>query len=400
MKNAETNNVLSSFFGIGIFIYFFLISFSYPAQDSLETTSLRRFVINGFIKDMHSVSFKDNSKSLITGNFIHNRINFRWNINNNIHLRIESRNRLFFGEQVKSTPNFGKYVVEDNGYFNLTQNIVNDTSIVFNTTLDRALLSWSKNKLDITIGRQRINWGINIIWNPNDIFNTFNYFDFDYEERPGSDAIRIQYNIGIFSSFQAVYKPSKDKNKHVAAFMYKTNFGRYDLQNFAGIYQEDLVVGTGWAGNLRKTGFKGEATFFRSYKNLDTNGLFLYSISLDRTFTGNYFLMASYLFNSGGKDIFYEAADFTKLNPSVKSLMPFKHTIFAQISKSLTPLVRVGFSTMFSPTKQTLIIFPTIAVSISDNWDLSLIAQSFFANINKSYHTMGNAVYLRLRWSY
>lgn len=29
-------------------------------------------------------------------------------------------------------------------------------------------------------------------WNPNDWFNTYNYFDFDYEERPGTDAIRVR----------------------------------------------------------------------------------------------------------------------------------------------------------------------------------------------------------------
>ncbi|MGZ3921261.1 MAG: hypothetical protein ACXVC7_13250 [Bacteroidia bacterium] len=400
MKNAKKKNILFPVCSIGVLFFIFQIPFSSRAQDSLQSSPPKHFVINGFIKDLQSVSFTDNTKSLITGNYIHNRINFKWNISNNLHLRLESRNRLYYGEQVKSTPGFGKYIDTDNGYFNLTYNIISDTSIVFNTTLDRALLSWSKNKLDITVGRQRINWGINLVWNPNDIFNTFNYFDFDYEERPGSDAVRIQYNTGVFSSFQAAYKPANDKNKQVGALMYKTNIGKYDWQNFAGVYQQDMVAGTGWAGNIKQTGFKGEATYFHSYKTPDTTGILVSSISLDRTFNGNYFVMASYLYNSGGKDILYGASDVTKINLSVKNLMPFKHTVFAQVSKSLTPLVNMGFSTMFSPTKNSLILFPTVAVSLSDNWDLSLISQSFFAEVNNSYHTMGNAVYLRLRWSY
>lgn len=400
MKNVEKKNTLFPVSGSGIFFLIFLMSFSSSAQDSLQPPLSQRIAIKGFIKDMQSASFTDNSKSLITGNYIHNRINFKWNISNNFHLRLESRNRLYYGEQVKTTPDFGKYIDTDNGYIDLTYNVVSDTSIVLNATLDRALLNWSKNKVDITVGRQRINWGINLVWNPNDIFNTFNYFDFDYEERPGSDAVRIQYNAGIFSSFQAAYKPSKDKNKQVAALMYKTNIGKYDWQNFAGVYQEDMVAGIGWAGNIKQTGFKGEAAYFHSYKTIDTIGVLVSSISIDRTLKKNYFVMASYLYNSGGKDIFYSAADATKINLSVKNLMPFIHTFFAQVAKSINPLVNAGFSVMFSPTKNSLILFPIISVSLSDSWDLSFIAQSFFADVNTTYRTMGNAVCLRLRWSY
>ncbi len=32
-----------------------------------------------------------------------------------------------------------------------------------------------------------------LVWNPNDVFNVQNYFDFDSPEKPGSDAIRMQY---------------------------------------------------------------------------------------------------------------------------------------------------------------------------------------------------------------
>lgn len=378
-----------------------LLNFSYSyAQDTLKSSFIKRITIKGFIKDIQSASFTNNAKSLVTGNYIHNRINFRWNIADNIHFRLESRNRIYYGEQVKTTAGISKYIDTDNGYFDLTRNLIDDTSIVFNTTIDRAVLNWSKNKWDITVGRQRINWGINLVWNPNDIFNTFNYFDFDYEERPGSDAVRIQYNTGIFSSFQIAFKPSKIIDKQTAAVMYKTNIGKYDWQNFAGIYEKDIVAGTGWAGNLKQTGFKGEATYFHSYKKIDTTGTLVGSISLDRTFKGDYFAMASYLFNSGGKDIFYGANSASQLILSVKNLMPFRHTFFGQITKSINPLVNAGFSVMYSNTKNTLILFPSVDLSLSESWDLTFIIQSFLAEVNNTYNSQGNAVYIRLRWNY
>lgn len=357
--------------------------------------------LHGYIKDMQTVSFIDNAKSMMTGNFIHNRINFKWNISNNLYARIEARNRLFYGEQVKSTYQFGKYIDTDNGILDLSDNIIDDTTVVLNVLLDRLLLNWSNSKWDFTIGRQRINWGVNLVWNPNDIFNAFNYFDFDYEERPGTDAIRIQYNTNKHSSLELAYKFSDKEKEQVGAVMYKTNFRKYDWQSFAGIYFEDIVLGTGWAGSIKNTGFKGELSYFHPYKNMmDTNGILSASVSLDRSFKNDYFATVSYLYNSEGKGLQSGINELTGMTLSAKKLMPFEHSFFAQLSKSFSPLVNGSIAGIFSPEKNTLIVLPSLAVSISDDWDVALIGQSFFADVNNVYHTLGNGIYLRLRWSY
>ncbi len=401
MKNAEINicrNILSQ----SIYILFVLTAPLYcSAQDSLPSKKDCKIQLHGYIKDMQSVSFIDNAKSLVTSNFIHNRINLKWNIADNLYLRAEARNRLYYGEQVKTTYMFGKYIDTDNGQFDLSYNLVDDTSIVLNTMLDRALLNWSTNKWDVTIGRQRINWGVNLVWNPNDIFNAFNYFDFDYEERPGTDAVRIQYNTGSVSSIELAYKISDKENEQAGALMYKTNFRKYDLQYFAGIYFKDIVLGTGCAGNIKNTGFKGEASYFHPYKNLkNTIGVLSASVSLDRSFKNDYFTSVSYLFNSEGKGLQYGINELTGTALSAKKLMPFKHSFFAQVSKNFSPLVNGSLAFIFSPSKNTLIMMPTLAVSVSEDWDIALIGQTFFSEVIGVYRTLGNGIYFRLRWSY
>ncbi len=399
MKNAEKKIIYT--FRIALLLFLNLFQLESVAQDTTSNPALKRMHIKGFIKDMQSAFFTDNVNSLITGNYIHNRINYRWDITDNIVLRVESRNRLYYGEQVKATWEFGKIIGQDGGYFDLTHNLVDEKNIVLNTSLDRVLLNWSYRNIDVTVGRQRINWGINLVWNPNDIFNTFNYLDFDYEERPGNDAVRVQYNTGTFSSFQVAYKPGKKANEHIAAVMYKSNFKEYDFQTFGGIYREDAVIGLGWAGNIKQIGFKGEATYFQPKERLtDTSGVFTTSLSLDRTFKGDYFVMLSYLYNSNGKNVFFGAADFTTITLSPKNLMPFEHTYFIQVSKTINPLLNVAVAGMYSPMKNTLVVFPTMNFSLSTDWDLALVAQSFFAETDKEYKTMGNAIYLRIRWSF
>ncbi|MCC6684161.1 MAG: hypothetical protein IT247_03730, partial [Bacteroidia bacterium] len=304
-----------------------MLPFICQAQDTLTKSSPVK--VHGYVKDMQSAFFTNNAKSLVTGNFIHNRVNLKWNISDRLYLRAEVRNRLYYGEQVKTTPFFGKYVDRDNGLLHLSANVIEDTSIVLNTMLDRALLNWSNKKWDITIGRQRVNWGVNLVWNPNDIFNALNYFDFDYEERPGSDAIRVQYATGNFSSIELACKISDKGKEQVGAVMYKTNYKKYDLQQMAGIYFEDLVIGTGWAGNLMNNGFKGEVSYFHPYKKMMThNGVLSGSVSIDRSFKNNYFAVLSYLYNSEGKGALHQMTELTGAVLSAKKLMPFKHSFF------------------------------------------------------------------------
>ena len=370
------------------------------SQDT-DTTKKITLHLHGYIKDIQQASFQNDLKSLTTGNLFHNRLNFKLNLFTNMHFRAEVRNRLFYGEQVKLTSGFGKYIDYDSGLADMSYNIVEDTSLVFNTTIDRLLINWSDSKWEITIGRQRINWGINMAWNPNDIFNAFNYFDFDYSERPGTDAIRIQHNTGKLTSIEIAYKLSDNKYEQVGAVLYKTNLKKYDFQGLMGVYYKDIVIGTGWAGNINNTGFKGEASYFHPYQNFtDTSGAFSATISLERSFKNNYFTLVSYLYNSEGNTLAGGITELTTSVLSAKKLMPFKHSFFLQSSKSITPLVNANASIIFSPKNNTLIIMPSIYISVSNNWDLSIIAQSFFHDQNNVYRSLGNVIYLRVMWSF
>lgn len=401
MNTARNNGGRSIFFIKKLCLLFWLAPSFSCAQDSVLLYNPCKINVHGYIKDLQSALFTDNTKSLITGNLIHNRINFKWDLFNNFYSRIEARNRLFYGEQVKTTYGFGDYIDADNGLVNLSRNLINDTSVVLNIIVDRALLNWSAGNSEITVGRQRINWGVNLVWNPNDIFNAFNYFDFDYEERPGSDAIRIQYTTPNYSTFEFACKfENKGKDK-VAAILYKTNYRKFDLQNFAGIYFEDITIGTGWAGNIRNTGFKGEVSYFKPKKNMKTaGGVLSASVSFDRTFKNNYFAMFSYLYSSSGKGLQSGINELTNVVLSAKKLSPFEHSFFTQVSKNINPLVNAGFAVIYSPQNNTLIFLPSLAVSVSNNWDLSLISQSFFSEFYGNYKTLGNGIYLRLRYSF
>ncbi len=241
-------------------VYLFIITFQTTYLWGQEEEKPKKFTAKGYLKEMASISYLGDSS--LFQNLIHNRLNFAWYPTAHFSAFAEFRNRLLTGDMVKEFPNYDKVVDSYNDYFDLSANLVNNQSAILNVMADRLYLQWTDNNWEIKAGRQRINWGVNLAWNPNDWFNAYSFFDFDYEERPGSDALRVVRYTGVASSVEGAVKASKDVDHFVGAGMWKINKRNYDLQFLTGMVQGDLGLGTGWAGNLKKASFKGELTYF------------------------------------------------------------------------------------------------------------------------------------------
>ena len=357
--------------------------------------------LKGYIKDLQSTSFIDNPDSITTSNLIHNRINFKWDFAKRLYTRIEARNRIFYGEQVKLIPGFGKYIDTDNGYVKLTKLWVDERALVAHSIIDRALVSYSESKINLTIGRQRINWGINTVWNPNDLFNAYSFLDFDYEERPGVDAVRMQYFMKAFSSLEFAFKPSKKKNQNVAAALCKFNRWKYDIQFLCGIYYDDLALGTGWAGNIKEAGFKGEATYFRNKNHFsDDNGVLSASAMLDYSFKNSWYVSGAALYQSQPAIIPQGNTLFFSSDLSAKHLMPYRYTYYLRITKGFTPIMSSNLAVIYSPTDNSIILFPSLGYNVAQNFDLDLTLQSFFSEAFGTYKAQGNSLYLRMKFSF
>ena len=153
----------------------------------------KNLLINGNIKVMQGAYFNNKFDSFYTSGLIHNRINMKYSFLNSFYISAEARNRLLYGESVRMNPAMAIQLNEDDGYADLSIVPLQEKEVIAVMQLDRLLVNYASKAYSITLGRQRINWGVATLWNPNDIFNAYNFLDFDYEERPGVDAIRIQF---------------------------------------------------------------------------------------------------------------------------------------------------------------------------------------------------------------
>lgn len=377
--------------------------YSYAQTDSTKEKGKWKEKIDfgGYIKYMNTNQFQ-NFDTIYTDNLIHNRLNFKWYPNNNWTFQLELRNRIFYGETMKLNPLFADAIGTDNGTIDMSWNLVNTNSLLINSTIDRANVEFNKGKWNVRLGRQRINWGINLAWNPNDLFNAYNFVDFDYQERPGTDALRVQYYPNALSRAEIAYRPDTTLDRSVIAGLYSFNKKGYDFQFIGANYFQDIAAGFGWAGNIKNFGFKGEGTYFHPKESFtDTSGVVVSSISFDYTFDQGIYLNLAGFYNSAGSS----GGNFTTALSSTgtltaKNLLPTEFAAFVQVAGAFSPIFGGGLSTMYLPDINGLFLIPSLNVSIKENWDLDAVGQILFAEYPTKFTNVSNAIFMRIRWSF
>ena len=308
--------------------YFLVISFifSWGATYGQETEKKeKKWSIDGYVKDLITVNIIDGLDSTWVENQIHHRLNFKWYPSSNLSGYVEVRNRIFWGDFAKNIPVYDQLVDLNNDFVDLSVVPLDRKSWVIHSMIDRAYLEWNKKDWEVRVGRQRINWGVTLVWNPNDLFNAFSFFDFDYEERPGSDGIRIKKYTGFASSVEFASNVSDNFDELTTAGLWKVNKWDYDFQFLAGKAREDLALGMGWAGNIGDAGFKGELTYLHPYESSVLDPAFLASLSGDYSFESSLYLHGAFYLNTTGErnpSNAFLTSRIGRLN--VRSLSPYK----------------------------------------------------------------------------
>lgn len=359
-----------------------------------------QWVLRGYLKDLVSVQHLNNKTYV--DNLIHNRLNLRVTFTPSLKAYLEVRNRVFTGDLVKTLPNYSALIDMNDDYFDLSVTVLDRKSWVIHAMIDRAYVEWYHKQWEVRAGRQRINWGKNLVWNPNDWFNAYSFFDFDYEERPGSDAIRIRRYTGFASSVEVAASLHEDFDQIVMAGLWQVNRWNYDIQFLAGKVREDIAVGVGWAGNLQDASFKGELSYFTPYSSTTRNSAFSASLSTDYSFESSLYLHGSVLFNSDGSNnppmTGLLIASSERL--TARNLMPYRYSLFTQTSYQLHPLLTGGAAFMFFPSDQALFINPTLTWSVFPNWDVDVVGQIFFDELKEKYQAVAELLFFRVKWNF
>jgi hypothetical protein len=375
-----------------LFTILVLIPMFLYGQDSTKPSP---FIFTGYLKEMGQFILPNDPIPFQYTNLVHNRLNLKYKPQGSFSAGVEIRNRYFLGDAVENDPNFTKNLMNPQDLVNMNVVWYQSNSAVLHTNVERLWAEYKIRKLTVRAGRQRINWGMANIWNPNDIFNSYNVLDFDYEERPGADAVKMQYQINDLSGVEAAIANGPFGSATVAA-KYSLNRDEYDWQFLAGTYARRFTAGLGWSGNLGKAGFKGETQMYYKQDSFVVN----VSAEVDYITEKGWYFNAGFLYNQQG--IYSDIDDWNdfKFSNTPDNLMPTRWNVLAGSSKAFTPLFTGNLMVIYAPGTNMLILFPSMSYNLLTNLDLDMFWQSFFAQTGHGFNGIVHSGYLRVKWSF
>ena len=394
---------------ICIFTAVFMISFSLSSgQESVD--------IGGYIKNMSSYqdgSFAGTPDDL--GDFqntVQTRLNISWYPLSTLTAGIESRHLFIYQKNIKTGGGFMDIFAADNYYFDLKEKWSDENDFQAVSEIDRLYLDWTLDNLQITLGRQRIAWGSALVWNPTDLFNPFNILDFDYLEKPGTDALYMQYYLGPLSQLDIAVSPGRKSEEVIYAVRYYFNFNDYDFNIIGGWQKKTFRLGAGWSGQLYGGGLRGEMLYSKpeiSYETMNTTGTlpaekkiddpyFTVVISYDYTFRNSFYWHTEYMYNGLGAVNNSSQRRLEILQSG--ELTPSRHSIFQEFSYDITPLWKGNVYIIFNPSDQSWIAAPSLQYSMSDNWELYLTAFPSAGKLNSEFGDMPGWYFCRFKYSF
>lgn len=407
-----------------IIVLFTLVQFLNISNFSQDTEKKYYLDFHGYISGMPSLYW--NKDTTMWQILLHNRLNLNLSVGDHFSSSLQFRNQLIGGDFVHGA-GYKDGFVKQNYYVPLTLQKTFGDYYLLSLSIDRAWVQYTYKNLEIKFGRQRINWGQTFVWNPNDIFNTYNFFDFDYPERPGADALRIQYYTSGTSSIDLATKVDSAGDISGAA-LYRFNHWNTDFQFFGGYFNQsnalifqyptrgilkwkdhDLTAGIGFSGAIKNVSIRGEASYFYSLKeNSDSTNVFLCSVAADYSFSNEAMIMGEFLYNSN--ILIPEGSNFLSLysgNQNVKTLSYTKYNLFGRFTYPVSPIFKVGLAGMYLFDSNLTGIYagPNLDLSIGNNSTLSSYFQIFGFRVQdpvtgeKSWAN-GNFAFLRFKWNF
>ena len=240
-------------------------------------------------------------------NTLQNRINIRYYPTDDLTLSCGVRSLLIYQKNLNPNGTYTRALKETGDLLDLTLVLVDQQDVVLVSQIDRLSLDWVSGPFQTIVGRQRIAWGTNLVWNPTDVFNPYDVLDFNYEERPGVDAIRAMYYTGPTSRVEVGIAPGEFSHERTAVGLVSVNVWEYDFNVMGGAFRGGYVVGCSWAGQIADGGFRGEARYTGEETVFDPVtrapgklSYLLAAVSADYTFSNSLYIHTEILFNREG----------------------------------------------------------------------------------------------------
>ena len=375
----------------------FMLALSIIIYDTFAQAPInaeKKLSLNGYVKNLQNWQFAEGNP-VYANHLLHQRMNLRWYPNEHFSIGGEWRSRMITGDEMKLFEQYAALLKNPNDWMDLSVNWINRRDLILLTNTERGWISYQDKQWYVRLGRQRINWSTTTTWNPNDLFNTYNFLDFDYEERPGCDAFQARYQNSLSSNIEFSMAFAGKKGNTIGGIKYFKQIQQWDLQAIAGWYDKRLTLGGAFAGSIRNACLKGEAQYFFR----DTGHVFNFSGEVDQVLSNDWYVKAGILYNSEGNTNPIRDRSKTEIAMSPLQQMPAAFTLEFSIEKGITDLADFNLMILLSPAAEMHFLSPSIRFNLADNLEADIVTQHFILKEN-SWGIIRHDGFLRIKWSF
>lgn len=246
--------------------------------------------------------------------------------------------------------------------------------------LDRAIIHYSADFADISIGRDAIAWGSARIINPTDVVAPFSFDQLDTEDRVGVDAIRIRIPIGVLGEIDTGYVIGEKFDYDKSALFLRTQLNAVETDFSISLiqFQRNLLVGIDITRGIGGAGFWLETAYVFTEPFMDMNSpsdnYLRSSIGLDYSFNGKLFTFIEYHLNGAGtvnpEDYIDNLNQPAYLQGGV--YLFGVHYLSPGISYQLTPLMNIGGQVIFNLSDKSATFIPQLSYNVAEDLHLSI----------------------------
>jgi len=293
--------------------------------------------------------------------------------------------------------------------FDLSWRLVDTENVYATHTVDRLYAEYYHKNAVVTLGRQRIAWGVSDYFRPLDQFAPFTPGEIDTEERAGIDAARLSFSWDRLSNVELVMNPGSHFDNSRIGGRIRTNIDEWDIGAIVGRFQDGTILGGSFSGAVGGAGVKGEAlAVYEGYARTDMTGSPPTSDEVQKTYL-KATLGSSYGFNwrnlTVGGEAYYDgsgANDPARYDviglATGRRVTVGRYYAAATASALAHPLVTLSATTLMNLTDNSALVSPSLIWGVRQNIDVTVGAQVFLGDERDEYGAQPNLLYAVLAW--
>lgn len=322
--------------------------------------------------------------------------------------------------------------------FDAQTTLVSTSRVRWSQRLYRGFVQLETEHFDVTIGRQRIAWGVGRLWNPIDRFNAIPPLAIQAGESQGVDSVDAKWSFDGFNFVEAVYAPGSSRDQARYAFRLHAVAFDSDVSLLGGVFEKAPTVGLDFARNLGDAAVSFELVYARPRqkvwkigwshrKRLDDFFQLVVSAEYTIDFADGLYVLLEHLYNGNALGFgqgragtllpFFEASDTPPAPPppppagelpagpyavpgssalfgSSRVVTHAKNQTGLLLGVDLTPELRLDWLTIYDWNGESAAFFPSLKYSPLAALELSVGVQTFVGPRRSQFGARETLAYL------